>query len=161
MASRLSIGDLSRRTGSTVQTIRYYERIGVMPSPSRTAGNQRRYTAKHLDRLNFIRHARELGFSLEQIRELLTLTDSPDQSCEEINRIARANLAAVESRLRRLELLRGELQRMASACRGGRVADCRVIQVLSWHDQCPAGHAGPSAELEKRLPLDSQADSNG
>lgn len=148
MTNGLSIGDLSRRTGCTPQTIRYYEGIGVMPQPWRTAGNQRRYTAKHLDRLNFIRHARELGFSLEQIRELLTLTDYPDQSCEEIDRIARANLAAVESRLRRLGLLRRELQRMASECRGGRIADCRVIQVLSWHDQCQAGHASSPEEFE-------------
>lgn len=140
MSNRLSIGDLSRHTGCTAQTIRHYERIGVMPPPRRTAGNQRRYTARHRDRLSFIRHARELGFSLEQIRELLTLTDYPDQSCAEIDRIARVNLAAIESRLRRLELLRGELRRMASACRGGRIADCRVIRVLSLHEQCQSGH---------------------
>lgn len=148
MPNGLSIGALSRRTGCSIQTIRHYERIGVMPQPRRTGGNQRRYTAQHLDRLNFIRHARELGFSLEQIRELLTLADYPDQSCAEIDRIARTNLAAIESRLRRLELLRHELQRMASACRGGRVADCRVIRVLSRHDQCHTEHMGSPEAFE-------------
>lgn len=149
MSNRLSIGDLSRRTGCTAQTIRHYERIGVMPPPQRTIGNQRRYTALHLDRLSFIRHARELGFSLEQIRELLTLTDYPEQSCAEIDRIARVNLAAIESRLRRLELLRRELRRVASACRGGRVADCRVIRVLSLHDRCETGHGRLTEAFEE------------
>lgn len=159
MDNRLSIGDLSRRTGCTAQTIRYYERIGVMPQPSRSVGNQRRYTAIHMDRLNFIRHARELGFSLEQIRELLTLTDHPDQSCEEINRIARANLQAVQSRIRRLALLRDELQRMANECRGGRIADCRVIQVLSLHGECQNGHARPPEEFEDLVRHDPHKDS--
>ncbi|MCO6440730.1 MAG: helix-turn-helix domain-containing protein [Nitrococcus mobilis] len=148
MPNGLSIGALSRRTGCSIQTIRHYERIGVMPQPRRTCGNQRRYTVQHLDRLNFIRHARELGFSLEQIRELLMLADYPDQSCAEIDRIARTNLAAIESRLKRLELLRHELQRMASACRGGRVADCRVIRVLSGHDQCHTEHMGSPEAFE-------------
>lgn len=74
----LSIGDLARRSGCKVQTIRYYEQIGLMPEPGRTSGNQRLYGEKQADRLAFIRHSRELGFPLEAIRELLELSDDPN-----------------------------------------------------------------------------------
>lgn len=131
-----SIGDLGRQTGTKVQTIRYYEQIGVMPEPGRTAGGQRRYGQAHLDRLAFIRHSRELGFSLEQIRSLLDLSDRPDRPCAEADRIAQANLRAVRRRLQSLRALEAELERMVAECDGGRVCDCRVIEVLSDHGKC-------------------------
>ncbi|HYK80892.1 MAG TPA: MerR family transcriptional regulator, partial [Micropepsaceae bacterium] len=84
---RFSIGDLSRDTGCKVQTIRYYEQVGLMPEAGRTAGNQRVYDRGLADRLAFIRHSRELGFSLDAIRELLTVSDDPNRSCEEADRI--------------------------------------------------------------------------
>ncbi|NNM74232.1 MerR family transcriptional regulator [Enterovirga aerilata] len=132
----ISIGELSRRAGVKVPTIRYYEGIGLMPETSRTEGKQRRYDATHVARLNFIRHARELGFEVEAIRELLDMSGQPDTSCEEADRIARRHLDEVDRRIAKLEALRGELTRMISECGHGRVAECRVIQVLADHDQC-------------------------
>ena len=101
----IGIGDLARATGCKVQTIRYYEEIGLMPEPARTAGNQRRYEERHVDRLAFIRHSRELGFSLQAIRELLSLSDRPEQPCDAVDRLARRQLEQVEQRLARLSVL--------------------------------------------------------
>lgn len=138
----LSIGALARRTGTKVQTIRYYEQIGLMPEPGRTEGGQRRYDAAALDRLAFIRHARELGFGLDAIRELIDLADRPDRPCADVDAIARRHLAEVERRLARLEALRRELGRMLSECGEGRVSDCRVLEVLRDHAECLTEHAG-------------------
>lgn len=102
----LSIGTLAKRTGTKVQTIRYYEQIGVMPEPGRTGGGQRRYGDAELDRLSFIRHARQLGFSLDDIRELLDLSDNPSRPCDEADAIARRQLRQVEQRVARLEASR-------------------------------------------------------
>ncbi|PKP69120.1 MAG: MerR family transcriptional regulator, partial [Alphaproteobacteria bacterium HGW-Alphaproteobacteria-5] len=115
----LTIGSLANKTGTKVQTIRYYEQIGLMPEPGRTEGGQRRYGDDELDRLAFIRHARQLGFSLEAIRELLDLSDHPHRPCLEADAIARRQLKQVEQRLARLEALRTELQRMVHECSGG------------------------------------------
>ena len=134
--SEFMIGQLARRTGCKVQTIRYYEQIGLMPEPVRTQGNQRRYAARHLGRLAFIRHSREMGFSLESIRELLDLADDPARSCETADRIAQAQLREVESRIVRLRALKSELKRMIVQCQGGRASECRVIEVLADHSQC-------------------------
>lgn len=132
----LSIGNLARRTGCKVQTIRYYEQIGLMPEPGRTAGNQRFYGERHAERLAFIRHSRELGFPLEAIRELLQLSDDRNRSCERADRIARAHLLEVNLRIASLTALKGELERMVRQCVQGRIADCRVIEVLADHAQC-------------------------
>lgn len=131
-----TIGRLARETGCKVQTIRYYEEIGVMPAPNRTEGNQRRYGPRHMERLAFIRHSRQLGFPLEAIRQLLSLADSPDQPCETADWIARTQLREVESRIVRLQALKTELHRMVEQCEGGQVADCRVIEVLRDHANC-------------------------
>ncbi len=133
MAQDLTIGALAQRASTKVQTIRFYEHEGLMPSPARTTGGQRRYTKAHADRLAFIRHARELGFPLDAIRELLKLSDTPDQSCSRVDGVARDVLADVEAKIERLEALRGELQRMIRQCRHGRVSECRVIRVLADH----------------------------
>jgi len=125
------------RTGNCkVQTVRYYEQIGLMPSPNRNSGNQRVYSRPHYERLRFIRHSRELGFSLDQIRQLLALSDNPAHSCEEVDRIARDHLRDVESKIERLQSLGKELKRMISECAGDRVADCQVVKVLSDHALC-------------------------
>ena len=140
-----AIGDLARQTGTKVETIRWYERDGIMPAPVRTAGRHRLYTRTHLDRLAFIRHARELGFPLEDVRELLRLADDPERPCDEADAIARAHLAAVRSRIARLQTLEAELARMVAACGRGRVAECRVIEVLAdqSHTHClHDGHGG-------------------
>ena len=131
-----TIGHLARETGCKVQTIRYYEKIGLMPPARRTRGNQRRYGPKHVSRLAFIRHGRELGFPLDAIRQLLGLADDPDRSCEAADRIAQIQLRQIESRIARLRSLEAELRRMVAQCRGGRIADCRVIEVLGDHAHC-------------------------
>jgi DNA-binding transcriptional MerR regulator len=129
----LTIGQLADRTGCKVQTIRYYEQIGLMPEAMRTEGNQRRFGQAHHERLAFVRHCRELGFPLAAIRKLLRLADDPKQSCEAADRIARHQLQQVESRIARLEALRNELRRISRQCRGGRMADCRIIKALANH----------------------------
>ncbi|WP_026988196.1 MerR family transcriptional regulator [Fodinicurvata fenggangensis] len=139
-AAQLSIGDLARDSGVKVQTIRYYETIGLLPVAERSAGNQRRYSEAHRERLRFLRHARELGFTLDQIRSLLSLSESPDMPCEQADRIAREHLETVEQRLERLKTLQTELQRMLRQCAGGKVEDCRVIEVLSDHTLCATEH---------------------
>lgn len=144
-AASYAIGDLSRQTGTKVETIRWYERDGTMPPPARTAGGRRAYTQAHLDRLAFIRHARELGFPLDDVRALLRLSDEPDRPCVEADGIARGHLDAVRSRIARLQALEAELERMVDACGHGKVAECRVIQVLAslTHEHClNRGHGG-------------------
>ncbi len=136
----LTIGKLGQAAGVKVPTIRYYEQIGLLPEPDRSSGNQRLYPHAALDRLAFIRHARDLGFTLEAIRDLLSLSDRPDQSCAAVDAIAKAQLAEVESRLSRLTALKAELERMLVHCAGGRIADCRVIEVLGNHALCAADH---------------------
>lgn len=136
----LTIGTLAKKTGTKVQTIRYYEQIGLMPEPGRTEGGQRRYGDAELDRLSFVRHARQLGFSLSAIRELLDLSDHPGKPCTEADAIARRQLKQVEQRLARLEALRTELNRMVHECSGGQSADCRVLEVLRDHSECLTDH---------------------
>lgn len=130
------IGKLSQASEVKVPTIRYYEEIGILPEPERSAGNQRLYTQETLERLSFIRHARELGFTLEAIRELLSLSDNPNQSCEAADAIARKQLIAVKQRVRMLQDLQKELESMVSQCANGKVSDCRVIGVLGNHALC-------------------------
>ncbi|HJE22863.1 MAG TPA: helix-turn-helix domain-containing protein [Methylorubrum populi] len=132
----IAIGELSRRTGVKVPTIRYYEQIGLMPAPPRSAGSQRRYGEGDVGRLNFIRHSRELGFEVDAIRELLTMNAHPDRSCADVDLIARRHLSEVDRRIERLMALRGELDRMISECGQGRVGECRVIETLSDHSLC-------------------------
>jgi len=132
----LTIGWLAKETNTRVQTIRYYEQIGLMPSPPRSAGNQRQYEQEHVDRLAFIRHCRELGFSLDQVRELLSLSDDTKRSCAEIDAIAQTHLEDVQKKISRLQGFEKELQRMVTECSGGGVSQCRIIEVLSNHSLC-------------------------
>lgn len=127
----LTIGHLARETATKVETIRFYEKTGLLPAPARTSGNYRAYGAGHLNRLSFIRRARDLGFSIEQIRALLGLADDKAQPCEAIDAIAREHLETVDRKIRDLEALRRELDRMIGQCRHGTVADCRIIETLS------------------------------
>ena len=142
----LSIGELSKRTGTKVPTIRYYESIGLLPEPVRTEGNQRRYDRDYLERLSFVRHARQLGFEVSDIRELLAMSGRPQDSCHEADSIVRSHLVKVQRRIEQLETLRHELQRMVDECGHGRICDCRIIEVLADHEQCRAEH-GHSAPL--------------
>lgn len=143
-----TIGQLARVTGCKVPTIRYYEQIGLLPAPRRSAGNQRLYGSEHLQRLGFIQHCRELGFSQAAVRQLFKLTDQPDRTCDAVDAIARAHLEDVDRRIARLTSLKLELERMIESCRGGRVDNCRIIETLADHSHghCLAdGHNSPAA----------------
>lgn len=127
----ITIGALSKRTDVNIETIRYYERIELIPPPPRTDSGRRLYGAEDVRRLTFIRHARDLGFNIAAIKTMLALQEMPQASCEKVSRIASNQLAAVESRIRRLLGLRTELTRMIRECDNGKVANCRVIEVLA------------------------------
>ncbi|MBU6498831.1 MAG: helix-turn-helix domain-containing protein [Rhodospirillales bacterium] len=129
--AQLAIGDLAKRTSTKVETIRYYERIGLLPAPARTRGNYRSYSEGHLGRLSFIRRARDLGFPLDQVRELLALADERDGSCQAVDMIARQHLAEVERKITDLTALRDELADIIGRCGRGTVADCRIIETLA------------------------------
>ncbi|TPE45732.1 MerR family transcriptional regulator [Amaricoccus solimangrovi] len=143
----LSIGQLSEATGVKVPTIRYYEQIGLLPEPDRTGGNRRLYGEATRKRLAFVRHARDLGFPLESIRELLRMSDDPERSCVAADDIARRQLRAVKARIARLIALRDELERMLEMCSRGTIAECRVIETLGDHALCAEDHAGGEGEV--------------
>src|ERR1700753_2606250 len=127
----MNIGELARAADTNVETIRYYERIGLLPPPPRTAGNYRDYTAAHASRLTFTRRARDLGFSIDQIRALLDLADEKNQSCEAVDAIARTHLGDVKRKLADLRALRRELDSLIGQCRHGTIAECRIIEALA------------------------------
>ncbi|MDR6871882.1 DNA-binding transcriptional regulator, MerR family [Bosea sp. OK403] len=137
---QMPIGALSEATGVKVPTIRFYEEIGLLPAPIRTQSNRRSYGDAHLQRLRFIRHARDLGFAVDDIRELLAMAAEPQASCDRADSIAQRHLADVERRIAQLQSLRGELQRMVGECQHGRVAECRVIESLADHGHCLHDH---------------------
>ena len=148
MQNAITIGRVAKVAGCKVQTIRYYEQIGLLSPPPRSEGNQRLYEEGAVERLCFIRHARELGFPLQAVRDLISLSDNPEQSCEAVDTIAKGQLRDVDRRVQRLQLLRRELERMIEQCKGGRVADCRIIEVLGNHSLCEAvDHISPKARL--------------
>ncbi|WP_343313033.1 helix-turn-helix domain-containing protein [Brucella sp. BE17] len=136
MQMNIAIGEASKTSGVKVPTIRYYEQIGLLPAPPRTEGNRRLYDKSDIQRLLFIRHARDLGFDVEAIRTLLGLQDNPDQSCAAADAIARARLADVEQRIAKLLSLKTELQRMVDCTAHGRIDQCRVIEILGNHEEC-------------------------
>lgn len=130
-ATHLSIGDLARLTGTKVNTIRFYEKAGLLPKAERTSSGRRIYHDADTQRLAFIRRSRSLGFPLDAVRELLTLADDTDQPCEAVDRIARAHLAEVDRKIADLSALRSELARVMGSCSHGTVADCKIIETLA------------------------------
>ena len=137
----LPIGTVSRQSGVKVPTIRYYEGIGLVSAPPRTESNRRLYDIDDLRRLRFIRHARELGFGVEEIRQLLDLAGQPTRPCKDADEIARHHLVEVDRRLRQLTALRAELSRMLQECEGGRICECRIMESIADHSQCQSEHA--------------------
>lgn len=135
-----AIGELSRQTSVKVPTIRYYEQIGLLPTPPRTEGNRRLYGQDEVQRLNFIRHSRELGFEIGDIRELLAMSAQPQSSCHQVDSIANNHLVEIDRRIASLTALRAELARMVDECGHGRVCDCRIIEALADHGQCHSEH---------------------
>lgn len=139
----LSIGKLARLAEVKVPTIRFYEQIGLLPPADRTESDRRVYGPADVRRVAFIRHARQLGFAVDDVRILLALADDPERPCDEANALAAGQLAAVEAKIAQLEALRAELRRMLSAGCQGRAGDCRVIESLADHSLCRHDHDRP------------------
>jgi DNA-binding transcriptional MerR regulator len=125
-----NIGGLSRQTGVNIETTRYYEKIGLLPPPARSQGGFRQYEDHHLQRLRFIRRGRDLGFSIDSIRALLTLAERPDSPCEGADQMVLLHLDEVERKIADLTLLRDELRKMKNCC-GQVVAQCQIIGSLT------------------------------
>ena len=128
---RFLIGVLSTETGVNIETIRYYERIGVMPKPPRTEGRHRVYDSDNLKRLTFIRRGRELGFSIDEIRDLLGLVRGHGLTCAEVKGMTEQHVAGIRSKVKDLKRLERVLRQLAAQCHGTQVPDCPILEVLS------------------------------
>ena len=126
----LSIGEAAKAAGTGAETIRYYEKIGLLPTPPRTSGNYRSFGSQEVSRLTFIRRARERGFSLDHVRTLLSLSDDRAKSCGEVDEIASAHLETVEQKIADLMALKRELSSVISQCGQGTIANCRILEAL-------------------------------
>lgn len=124
------IGALSQRSGCNIETIRYYERIGLMAAPGRTAGGHRVYDDDHAKRLFFIVRGRQLGFSIDEIRTLLHLVDGGDLSCAEVMAVTQGHLAHIQRRIKDLRKLERVLKDMLAQCSGTEVPECPIIDCL-------------------------------
>ncbi|MFZ5669058.1 MAG: MerR family transcriptional regulator [Pseudomonadota bacterium] len=137
----IAIGALSERTGVNVETIRYYEKVGLMPAAQRTSSGRRVYDEAQTRRLLFIRHARELGFSPAVIRTMISLQESPGTSCERVSKLAKDQRDAVDQRIASLTRLRKELTSMIRSCEGNTVQHCRIIEALAEPMTCLHGNS--------------------
>jgi DNA-binding transcriptional MerR regulator len=127
----MKIGELAMATSTKVETVRYYEKIGLLPPPARTVSNYRSYGSEHLSRLSFIRRARDLGFTLDSVRDLLDLSDQKNGSCDAVDLIATSHLESIERKIADLSSLQGELSRVLRSCRKGTIAECKIIETLA------------------------------
>ena len=127
----LRIGDLARATDTRVETIRWYEKQGLIPPPDRTSGNYRAYGEAALARLSFIRRAQDLGFSLDQVRALLQLASDEAGDCAEVDVLAQQHLDEIDRKIADLTALRGELSGLLTSCKGGTIGKCRIIDTLA------------------------------
>ena len=131
MASHFTIGKLASATGVNIETIRYYERAGLLAPPQRTAANYRIYGADDVARLRFVRRTRDLGFSLDQVRALLSISGQLDSSCCGVSAIATDHLAEIDRKIVDLTALRRELADAVAACADGTGAECRILEAFS------------------------------
>ena len=131
MNDNLKIGELAKRTDLLVETIRYYEREGLLPDPPRSDGNYRLYSETHLERLQFVRHCRSLDMTLEEIRDLLRFRDAPDRNCGEVNALLDEHIQHVGQRIKELRLLQKNLRGLRNLCQQEQATrDCRILQSL-------------------------------
>lgn len=140
-SGRLTRGVLSKRTGCNIETVRYYERVGLMPDPVRSEGGHRLYSEEHVRRLRFIRRCRELGFTIVEIRALLGLVDRHDYTCAEIRDITIAHVEVVHHKIADLRRLEKTMISMIEQCDGGAVPECPVIDAL-FDAEAATRHAG-------------------
>ncbi|MBX7532937.1 helix-turn-helix domain-containing protein [Qipengyuania sp. 1XM1-15A] len=127
----MRIGELARATGTKAETIRYYEREGILPTADRTDSNYRDYSTEHLQMLSFVRRARGLGFNMAQVRELLALSDHDEKPCKDVDHLVRQQLADVEQRIADLASLRDELSQMLRSCDADKIGECRIVESLT------------------------------
>ena len=127
---RMKISDAAAASGCHLETIRYYERIGLMPAPARTTGRYRNYRVADVERLRFVARGRGLGFSLEEIRSLLRLAQDPVMSCGEVDQLARQHLSDIRARIEDLQRMADELERTANSCGGGQRGACTILDTL-------------------------------
>lgn len=143
----MRIGELARQAGVDVQTVRFYEREGLLEAPSRTPSGYRAYGPQHLERLNFVRHCRSLDMPLAAVRQLICLASDTQMSCTEVDELVRAHLARVREKLAALQVLEGQLVSLGSQCSSGhRVADCGILSELIHAAQGEACARHPHAE---------------
>ncbi len=126
----MQIGEASVASGCHIETIRYYERVGLLPRARRTGGGYRVYTPAEVDRLRFIARGRELGFSLDEIRSLLALAEDASLSCAEVDQLAHGHLAEIRQRVRALKRMARELEKTIQGCGGGERAHCAILSAL-------------------------------
>lgn len=141
----MRIGELARKAGVDVQTVRFYEREGLIDPPARTASGYRTYTPKHLERLTFIRHCRSLDMALADVKRLLELSHDKSVSCDEVNSLVHQHLARVRAKREALEQLEKQLNALDAQCASGhRVADCGILEELihAGHGEACACHPG-------------------
>lgn len=127
---RLAIGALSKQTGVNIETIRFYERIGVLSPPARSPGGYRLYGPDHLKRLTFVRRARQLGFTLEEVRALLRLAEDSEHTCAEAREMASVHVQDVRAKIRDLKKLEKVLRDMIAKCADGTLPECPLIEAL-------------------------------
>jgi MerR family mercuric resistance operon transcriptional regulator len=142
-SSRLAIGPLSKRTGCNIETIRYYERVGLLPAPVRSPGGYRLYGDQHLKRLTFIRRARSLGFSIDEVRTLLKLADERKRPCAEVRVVAAAHLEDVRAKIADLRAMERVLSETVAKCANGKQSDCPLIEALYREDSSPRAASPP------------------
>lgn len=130
----ITIGALSKRTGVHIETIRYYERVGLLPDPPRTAGGHRAYGENHLKRLTLVARARDLGFSLREVRALLALAEDGAFTCEEMRALTLDHLASIRAKIADLKRLEATLAEVSAKCRGGSTPDCPILDTLHGAD---------------------------
>ena len=127
----MKIGELSKTTGCSIQTIRYYEKEGLLSTPERTEGNYRLYGERALKELEFIKHCRSLDIPLTDVKRLMELKNKPEESCASVNKLIAQQLALVNNRMRELKALKAELQQMASSCTTENTIEaCGIIKSL-------------------------------
>ena len=126
----MRIGEIAAVSGCHLETIRYYERVGLLPKPPRTMGGYRVYGPQDLDRIRFVTRGRDLGFSLEAIRGLLQLSENADLSCLEVDQLARQHLTDIEAKLGDLRRMALELRRVIHTCNGGERGQCTILATL-------------------------------
>jgi len=135
MGKPITIGMLARDSGVNLETIRFYERSGLLPAPQRSPAGYRHYQPEDVRRLRFIRRGRELGFSLDEIRSLLDLAAHPESPCASADQMVREHLDAIETRIRDLQNMRAELSKLAG-CHSGHAEHCRLLEALDSRECC-------------------------